>query len=465
MSAEKIKLTPQQKKKLLLQIFIPVLAVVLVLGIILIGVHFGTKTVVLPGAGFTMPILTLEDIGGTRQYIDGYDEYKAHPDIVETDTGNLIMMYPTGHGRGPLVTQVSTDFGATWTEKTDTPDSWDNSQETPTLYNVKFVDSNGVKNGDSALILISGCPDWPIVGNWQDRNGFNSSVSTDDGATWTEFKNWYGQEWAGGKSGAYDAIVAMSSLTQLKEDGKYINKWMGTFHDRQFHTYKTFLTFAQNEDGTLKVDENGRYVEQWSEPESLLGEYRKHEKKSSLCEIEIIRTPNGDGSSLDGDMLIGIARANSRRTYSMIFTSTDEGKTWSEPKELPVDLNGDRHKAEYDPVSKKLVISYRQITAYKASALAPRYTNESLGWIAWVGTFDQLLDDGIGDALLLLGSSNGDCGYSGTAWRNGEFVMASYGLFSADYVPSATLSATTQPYAYIMSVKFTTAGIYAALGE
>ncbi len=455
MSQEKTQLTPQQKKKLALQIVIPLLVAIFVVGIVLMAVYFATRQTVEAGAGITMPILTLQEIGGTSIDLDRDNGYRAHPDIVMTDDGNLIMMYPSSHGRGALVTQVSSDYGYTWEYKTDTPESWTTSQETPTLYNIDFVDANGDKNGASALVLVSGCPDWHVVGNWQDKNGFNYSISTDNGVTWSEFENWYGQEWAGGESGAYDGIVAMSALVQLKENGKYINKWMGTFHDHNFHTYKTFLTFEENEDGTLKTDENGRYIGSWSEPEYLLAQWREYEKLANLCELEIIRTPNADGSSLDGDTLVMIARANSRKTNSMILTSTDEGQTWSEPKELPLDLTGDRHKAEYDATTGKLVISYRQITAYKPSALHPTNTYVSLGWVAWVGTFEQLLSDGIGDTLVLLSSSRtADCGYAGTICKDGEFFMASYGLFDDE-----------AEYAYIMGVRFTTEGIYSALAN
>ncbi len=465
MSAEKTKLTQEQKKKLALQIFIPLLVAIFVVGIVLVAVHFATIQTVEAGYGITMPILSLQDVGGSSVFVDGYDEYRAHPDIVMADDGTLYLSYAVGHGKGKLLTQTSTDFGESWQLKSDTPQSWGESQETPTLYNLGFVDDSGEKTGDSVLVLVSGCPYWRIVGEeWLDANGFKCSVSNDDGATWSEFETWYGIEW-GGKLKAYDAIVAMSSLTQLKENGKYVNKWMGTFHDHNFHNYKTILTFAENEDGTLKLDENGRYIAQWSEPEYLIEQWRSYEKKSNLCEIEIVRVPNADGSALDGDTLVLIARANSRKTRAMIFTSTDEGETWSEPRELPYDLDGDRHKAEYDPTTGKLVISFRQITAYKPSALATKYTIESLGWVCWVGTFEQLLDDGIGDALLLMGAESGDCGYAGTVCKNGEFVMASYGLFGEEGVPQEVVDNTDTPYAYIMGIKFTTAGIYNALAN
>ena len=58
--------------------------------------------------------------------------------------------------------------------------------------------------------------------------------------------------------------------------------------------YKTFLTF--NEDGSME----------WSEPERLLGqndEYREVESREDFCEVEIIRSP-------DGNELAALFRAN-----------------------------------------------------------------------------------------------------------------------------------------------------------
>lgn len=45
----------------------------------------------------------------------------------------------------------------------------------------------------------------------------------------------------------------------------------------------------------------------------------------------------------------------------MIAFSDDEGMTWTEPKEMQGALMGERHKAEYDPVSGRLLITFREI--------------------------------------------------------------------------------------------------------
>ena len=100
-------------------------------------------------------------------------------------------------------------------------------------------------DGSVKLIEISGGP-----GSGDGFEGFTTSLSVDLGETWTDFKKWIdGQA----------TIVAMSSMIHVKENGKYIDKWFGTFHDFSYYNYKTYLTF----------DADGN--EQWSEPEKMFG--------------------------------------------------------------------------------------------------------------------------------------------------------------------------------------------------
>ena len=170
----------------------------------------------------------------------------------------------------------------------------------------------------------------------------------------------------------------MASLTQLKENGKFVDKWMGFFHDSDFYNYKTILTF----------DENGNM--HWSVPEKYFAEHRDIEKTSNMCEVEVIRSENGKG-----DELCLISRSNSKKINSLISFSNDEGKTWSKPVEAPAALNGERHKADYTPDG-RLYITFRSIErGQKAKEHAKNLTDRNRGWvseglIAWVGTYDDL---------------------------------------------------------------------------
>ena len=166
--------------------------------------------------------------------------YLGQPDMVRTRTGKLITAYPVGHGVGPLVMRTSTDNGETWVEKTDTPQSWENSQETPTLYTLTLPD------GREPIMLITACPT-----TWgKKQGGWETSYSDDDGETWTPYKSWHPVKSSGEKR---QAIVAMASLVQMRnpQTGEFIPKWMGIYHDDsngQFVNYKTYLTF-ENEGG------------------------------------------------------------------------------------------------------------------------------------------------------------------------------------------------------------------------
>ena len=418
---------------------------VLIIGIILLCVHLFTLKNVKTFLEIPIDRLNSE----YTSVIDKQNTYLGHPDLVLTDDGKLLTFYPSGHGKGAIIGKYSEDLGESWQDITDTPSSWEKSQETPCVYNIHKTD------GTSVLVLTSGSPYWSDVNLMPD--GFNCSISTNNGATWTEFSNFFGQKWAEDKNAslgtdeyaAYDAIVAMSSLTQLKdEDGNYIDKWLGTFHrgaseygmdgGEAFVNYATYLTF----------DEDNKPV--WSEPVRLLEKHRELEEKYGMCEIEIIRNP-------ENDCLILIARANNRVSNSVICYSYDEGESWTQPKELPNCLTGDRHKAEYDPVSGKVIISFRQYLSngdkFKKSALSPeKYLTE--GWGAWIGDFEDLMsfskEDSTeytyGDKVLILGKNykQADCGYSGVViLDDGTVITDSYGYFSP-----------TARYPYIMQAKF-----------
>ena len=281
-------------------------------------------------------------------------------------------------------------------------------------------------------MLISGCPSW----NGEEKaNGFNCSVSDGDGYEWTEFTNWYGEEWATeNDTKPYDIIVAMSSLTRMRgEDGQYIDKWMGTFHDYSFTNYYTYLTF----------DEQGNAV--WSEPQVLVPDQRDYYAELGMCEVEIVDT---------GDAWILLGRANARNSGSLACVSYDQGATWTEITQLPACLTGDRHKAEYDPTTGKWLISFRQVLTGKETIFSSDRIMGA-GWVAWTGDTQTLLnlalgnhDTGYGDALILLGrekdtSANIDCGYSGTVCIDGTFTLVSYGEFD---------KSATNPY--IMAVTF-----------
>ena len=347
--------------------------------------------------------------------------YLGQPDMVMLDDNRtLITVYPVGHGHGKLVMKVSEDAGETWTEKTDIPSSWAKSLETPTIYKLHL------ENGMTRLMLITGLPNW---GSGEaDANGhiggWNTSYSDDGGKTWTEYKNWHEKK----KDGTTNyTIVAMASLVQLKdENGKDIQKWMGVYHDANYVNYKTYLTF----------DENGK--EQWSEPEPYLSAYRTTESKYQMCEIGMFRSP-------DGKRIVGLARSQSHNNPSTLIYSDDEGETWSEPMDLPGSLAGERHKALCDPISGKLVITFREIQYDLNKNNQFDGGNDWMAgdWVAWVGTYEDLMEQNDGQCHILLCEDwannrySGDTGYTGmVVLPDGTFVMDSYGHWDKEFSQS-----------------------------
>ena len=373
----------------------------------------------------TVPVVQLDssklsDIDKDENNAKGR-RYLGQPDMVMLDDNHtLLTVYPVGHGHGKLVMQVSEDAGETWTEKTDIPFSWSKSLETPTIYKLHLA------NGTTRLMLITGLPNWGT--GETDANGhiggWNTSYSDDGGKTWTEYKNWYEKKADGSTN---YTIVAMASMIQLKdENGNDIQKWMGVYHDADYVNYKTYLTF----------DENGN--EQWSEPEKYLSEYRAIESTYQMCEIGMFRSP-------DGKRIVGLARSQSHNNPSTLIYSDDEGETWSEPMDLPGSLAGERHKALYDPVSGKLVITFREIQYDLNKNNQFDGANDWMAgdWVAWVGTYEDLMEQNDGQWHILLCEDwannrySGDTGYTGmVVLPDGTFVMDSYGHWDKEFSQS-----------------------------
>lgn len=415
----------EKKLSVKLIVIITVSCIVLAGSAIMLGLYLGT----VQHAEDYLEIPMVELPRSARETIDRTTSYLGHPDLALADNGDIIAVYPAGHGKGNVILKrytVHTDSTLrSWGERQQTPFSWSASQETPTIYHLTLSD------GSTKTVLISGCPYWPD-GNYK-ANGFNCSVGDGNGKNWTEFTNWYGEDWAAQQSGRkpYDAIVAMSSLTRMRdENGAFIDKWMGTFHDHEFTNYYTYLTF----------DSSGNAV--WSEPAVFMPDALDKQHKYGLCEMEIVPA---------SDCLIMLGRANNRNTLSLGAVSYDWGETWTDLVELPYCLTGDRHKAEYDPTTGKWLVSYRQVLPGKPHIFSSQKIFGD-GWVAWTGSEATLkslalgkTDNGYGDALILLGENYGgslDCGYSGTVCVNGEFTLASYGRFERNAINPYIMAVT-----------------------
>lgn len=323
-------------------------------------------------------------------------QYLGHPTTCLLEDGKtMLCVYPKGHGRGPIVYKRSTDGGLTWSDRLPTPASWATSEETPTLHRVIGPD------GKNRIIM------------WSGLNPARLAVTEDDGETWSELK----------PAGDWGGIVVMGFVEPLST-GK--GHYLAMFHDDgRFFTkdgeadqqqskekatvFKLYKTFSQ--DGGLT----------WSDPEVV---YQSSEVY--LCEPGCIRSP-------DGKQLAVLLRENMRRENSHVIFSNDEGQTWSEPRELPLSLTGDRHTGKYGPDG-RLFISFRCISPKHLAKNRPFEGD----WIGWVGTWDDIVHGRDGQYIVRLkdNTSGYDTAYPGVEiLPDGTFVTTTYGHWAKGEPP------------------------------
>lgn len=362
----------------------------------------GLKTKLAPG--YTIPTIDLAGEKDRQVLVDREPgQYLGHPTTVLLEDGKtMLTVYPRGHGRGAIVYKRSTDGGKTWSDRLPTPKSWETSMEVPTLHRV--VDAAGKKR----IIMFSGL--YPI----------RMAVTEDDGATWSELK----------PIGNFGGVVTMASVVKLKQPGHY----MALFHDdgrfiiggnvgqvKSPHSdfvvptakaWRFWVYQTRSTDGGLT----------WSVPIPIA-----MLPDASLCEPGAVRSP-------DGNEIAVIFRENSRKYNGFLITSKDEGLTWSEPKELPAALTGDRHTAVYAPDG-RLFISFRDTT----------HVSPTKGdWVAWVGKYEDIIAGREGQyrVRLMDNTKGADCTYPGVELLpDGTIVTTTYGHWTEGEAP------------YIMSVR------------
>ena len=125
--------------------------------------------------------------------------------------------------------------------------------------------------------------------------------------------------------------------------------------------------------------------------------------------------------------------------------SVDEACTWSQPRELPGALTGDRHTARYAPDG-RLFISFRDTTLESPT---------KGDWVAWVGTYDDIVQGREGQYRVRLMDNHhrGDCAYPGVeVLPDGTFVTTTYGHWQEGQQP------------YIVSVRLKLAELDALAG-
>jgi len=359
------------------------------LSCVVVAVFSGTLTAAEQRSDFPVTTIDLNDHAHRQVVVDREaGQYLGHPTTVLLEDGKtMLCVYPKGHGRGAIVYKRSNDGGLTWSERLPTPTSWATSQEVPTLHRV--IDPLGKKR----IIMWSGL--YPA----------RLAVTEDDGGSWSELK----------PVGDWGGIVVMGFVEPLKT-GK--GHYLAMFHDdgrffteggKRTSTFRLYKTFSR--DGGLT----------WSFPEVVYQASEVH-----LCEPGCIRSP-------DGKRMAILLRENSRRKNSHVMFSEDEAKTWSEPREVPLALTGDRHTGKYAPDG-RLFISFRCISPSPKRAGRPFEGD----WAAWVGTWDDIVEgrDGQYSVRLKDNTKSYDTSYPGVEMLpDGTLVTTTYGHWDEGEAP------------------------------
>lgn len=333
------------------------------------------QTTVVPKHGYSIPLIDLAQETQRQIIVDREKgQYLGHPTtVLLEDNKTIIVVYPKGHGRGAIIMKRSTDAGLTWSDRLPVPENWATSQETPTIHRV--LDP---RTGLKRLILFSGL--YPC----------RMAFSENDGAGWTPLK----------PVGDWGGIVTMSSVIRLK-NGDYL---------AMFHDDGRFFRGAGKSTGVFTLyqtlSRDGGLT--WSEPEAIFAASEIH-----LCEPGIFRSP-------DGSQLAALLRENRRQRNSHVIFSSNEGKTWSAPRELPGALTGDRHTGKYAGDG-RLFISFRDTTLESPT---------KGDWVGWVGTYADIVNGREGQyrVRLMHNTYQADCAYPGVErLPDDTFVATTYG--------------------------------------
>jgi len=329
--------------------------------------------------GFSIPQIDLNDRTDLQSVISKHDvTYMGHPSsVLLDDNKTMIMAYLDKHGRGNIMWRRSEDAGRTWSEDLPLPDGWggtltiegvDHAQflEVPIMYKIDGPD--GVQR---IVMYTSGRDIYPA----------RYTVSEDGGESWSKLKPIL----AGGETIDL-SIVLFSDMTKLA-NGRYLF----TYHEPG----KVFTTTSA--DGIT-----------FDKPK-LAATY----PEAFLCEGGFVRSP-------DGKQIALLMRENNRVFNSFISFSDDEGETWSEPRQMPDSLIGDRHQHTYTPDG-RLFISFRD-----RGAGSPTVGD----WVGWVGTYEDLQTGAEGQYRVRMKDNfkGNDCAYpSQHRLPDGTLFAATYG--------------------------------------
>ena len=281
-------------------------------------------------------------------------DYHAHPTTAMlADNLTIFCVWNIGHGghAGPMAR--SDDGGLSWTRLDDAlPPNYVNFKNCPSIY--RLTDPQGKERLWVFAARTLTDKENPKVIEGRHQGYMPRIMSEDDGKTWRELPPIGGPI---SKTDTFRCIMAFSSIVRLK-DGSHL----GMFHRGG----------GIGEGGTLQVlqsiTRDGGFT--WLQPEMACDGTKLDGKHP--CEPYVFRSPYGDE-------LCCLVRENKRSGTSLVMFSRDEGKTWSQAVDAPWGLTGDRHHGIRLPDGRMVIV-------FRNASPKPK----DKGFIAWVGTYDDI---------------------------------------------------------------------------
>ena len=308
--------------------------------------------------------------------------WQGHPNTLLMPDGKTIFCSWQGredstreHGAPGGLLKRSDDGGLTWSDLLDVPANWrEIGRGHPTIH--RLVDPKGV----ARLFVFQRTPD---------RSSMLQAMSEDGGAMWSSMQE--------NRLACWTAPQTVEPV----EGGRKHLMWYERTRDGRGGPGVIWQS-ASNDGGLT-----------W-------GDSRPVVDFAGASEPGVVRSP-------DGDQLLMLIREERRRFNSVYATSDDEGKTWSEPRELPKALTGDRHDGVYTPDG-RLVIVFRD----QAEGASTRGQ-----FVGWIGRYEDIIEGREGRYRVKLLHSYADAGYPGIEiLPDGTIVATTYAQLKRDELSS-----------------------------
>ncbi len=341
--------------------------------------------------GFSIPMIDLSREDHRQVIVDKVPgKYLGHPStVLLRDNKTILVVYPLGHGGPSTVLRKSTDGGLTWSDRLPVPANWEDTQNCPYIH--RLTDPEGVER---LVVLNSGGPE-PVT-----EKVMGQSVSVDNGKTWTPF--------------ALNGLHCHDAAnTILPIAGKRHLVLYNQYHDVS-GKMRLRICQAVSSDGGMT----------WGSERVVLDVQGTAFGTADPDEPAIVRSP-------DGKQILCLLRENARKFNSLMMVSNDEGETWSDVRELPGSLTGDRHMPRYARDG-RLVVTFRDM-----AHVSPTQGD----FAAWVGKYEDIIEGRQGQyRLRLLENQNkkrpGDTGYAGLELLPDDtFVATTYCVLNAGEAP------------------------------